>query len=115
MRDAGKKVVMICDGNVNMVCDDVFAAGADGMRSESYTDWDPIMEKHPEKIYVGDGDNRILFDNNPAEIEKMVVEMAGRGKKYPGYFLSIGNHIPWNLGVECIDAYFAATEKHAGL
>lgn len=109
---AGKKVVMICDGNVDMVVDDVFACGADGMRTEPYTDWDAMMAAHPDKIYVGDGDNRILSTEDPVAIDRMTKKMAERGKKYPGYFMSIGNHLPYNLSPECIDLYFAASEKH---
>ena len=109
---AGKKVVLVCDGRVNMVAADVFACGADGMRTEPYTDWDAMMSAHPDKIYVGDGDNRIISTGNRDAIEKMTREMAERGKRYPGYFLSIGNHLPYNLDPKHIDMYFEASEKY---
>lgn len=112
LRDAGARVILICDGNLDQVADDIFACGADGLMSEPYTDWDRIARDHPDKIIMGDGDSRVLASNDPVAIERMVERMAALGRRQPGYFFCIGNHLPWDLPVSAIASYFAATENH---
>jgi len=111
LKQAGKKVVFICDGNLDLVADDIFACGADGLRSEPFTNWPEIARKHPDKVLVGDGDNRILSTGDREAIYSMVEEMTDWGKRYPGYFCDCGNHLPWNLPPEAIKHYFDASDK----
>lgn len=111
LKAAGKKVIFICDGDVTQIADDIFACGADGIRSEPYTNWRQIAKRHPDKVLVGDGDNRVLATNDPEAIANMVREMTEWGKCYPGYFLCCGNHLPWNLTPEAIEHYFDASER----
>lgn len=110
LKDSGKKVLFVCDGNINEVASDVFACGADGLISEPYTDWPAIAAKHPDKVFAGDGDNRVLASGDREAVFAMVKKMADWGKYYPGYFFCIGNHIPWNLPVEGVLAYYEAAE-----
>ncbi|MFH0965484.1 MAG: uroporphyrinogen decarboxylase family protein [Planctomycetota bacterium] len=111
LRANGTKVIFISDGNVDLVADDIFACGADGIRSEPYTDWRAMGRKHPDKAMIGDGDNRALMTNDRGAIRKMVKNMADFGKDLPGYFFGIGNHIPWNVPVEAVQAYFEASQE----
>ncbi len=111
-RATGKKVIFICDGNTTPVADEVFACGADGLHSEAYTDWQTVARKHPDRILLGDGDNRVLMTNDRDAIFDMVREMADLGRELPGYFFCVGNHLPWNLSVESIQAYFDASEQY---
>lgn len=112
LKAAGKKVIFICDGNVTQVSDDIFACGADGIRSEPFTDWRAIAAKHPDKVVVGDGDNRVISSGNREAIFAMVGQMAAWGKRYPGYFFDCGNHLPWNLPPQGIRDYFDASDKY---
>ncbi len=112
LHPAGIKVVFISDGNLDDVADDIFACGADGIRSEPHTNWKAIAQKHPDKVLVGDGDNRVISSGDREAIYQMVREMTDWGKRYPGYFYCIGNHIPWNLPVEGIQAYFDASQEY---
>lgn len=111
LRAAGIKVVFISDGNMDDVADDIFACGADGIRSEPYTNWETIARNHPDKVLVGDGDNRIVSSGNREAIYEMVRKMTAMGRQYPGYFYCVGNHLPWNLPVEGIAAYFDASAE----
>jgi uroporphyrinogen-III decarboxylase len=110
LRNAGIKVIFMCDGNVDQVADDVIACGADGIISEPYTNWPEIARKHPNVVLAGDGDNRILSTGDREAVHAMVKNMAEWGKRYPGYFFCIGNHIPWNLPAEGVKAYYEAAE-----
>ena len=111
LHEAGIVVIFVSDGNVDAVADDIFACGADGIRSEPYTNWPAIAAKHPDKVLVGDGDNRVISTGDPQAIREMVKRMTGWGKRYPGYFCSLGNLLPWNLPPEGLLSYFQASDE----
>jgi uroporphyrinogen-III decarboxylase len=54
---------------------------------------------------AGEGDNRVLYRNNPNEIEAMVRDMVATAELTGGYMMCIGNHIPWNVPPEAIKRY----------
>jgi hypothetical protein len=112
LREAGIKVLFMSDGNVDQVADDVFACGADGIISEPFTNWRAIAERYPDKVLMGDGDNRVIASGDRRAIYAMVQDMAAWGKHYPGYFFCVGNHLPWNLPAEGIQYYFEASERY---
>jgi len=108
-----KRIIFMSDGNVDQVADDVKACGADGFVSEPYTDWKAIARKHPEAVISGEGDNRILSRNNRKEIEAMVRSMVETAQMTGGYFMCIGNHIPWNVPAEAVKLYFDLSKELA--
>ena len=55
---------------------------------------------------AGDGDCRVLMQNDPVEIRQMVESMVETGKMSGGYMMCIGNHIPYNVPPEAIKLYF---------
>ncbi|HPP73754.1 MAG TPA: uroporphyrinogen decarboxylase family protein [Armatimonadota bacterium] len=112
LKDAGKTVFFVCDGNVDQVADDVIACGADGILSEPYTNWREYARKHPDKILMGDGDNRIIKTGDKDAIYKMVKEMADFGRDLPGYFFCVSNHITYDLPPEGVKHYFDAAELY---
>jgi hypothetical protein len=111
LKDAGKIVFFVCDGNVDQVADDVIACGADGILSEPYTNWKEYARKHPNKILMGDGDNRIIKTGDKDAIYKMVKEMADLGRDLPGYFFCVSNHITHDLPPDAVKYYFDAAEE----
>ena len=105
LRAAGKEVIFMVDGCVNAFVDDVMACGARGIISEPYTDYKSIARRYKDCFIAGEGDNRVLMRNNPAEIRAMVESMAETGKMSGGYMMCIGNHIPWNVPGEAVKRY----------
>ena len=106
LKNAGKRVTFMSDGRMDAYADDVMACGANGIISEPYTDYRTIARRHPDCFLAGEGDNRILSRNNPAEIRAMVQDMAVTGRMSRGYMMCIGNHIPWNVPGPAIKLYF---------
>ncbi|MFH1903814.1 MAG: uroporphyrinogen decarboxylase family protein [Candidatus Omnitrophota bacterium] len=105
LKAAGKEVIFMVDGCVDVYADDVFACGARGIISEPYTDYKAIARKHQNCFLAGEGDNRILSRNNPHEIRAMVKNMVETAKMTGGYMMCVGNHIPWNVSPEGIKCY----------
>ena len=115
MNSVGIKVIFMTDGNPNEIADDVFACGASGLISEPFGDYAAIAKRHPNKILAGQGDNRILQSMDREAIRKITREMCELGQREPGYFMCIGNHIPWNVPAEAIKWYFEFSEAYGVL
>ena len=105
LKAAGKEVLFMVDGCIDAYADDVFACGARGIISEPYTNYQAIARKHKDCFLAGEGDNRILYRNDPAAIKAMVRRMVGTARLTGGYMMCIGNHIPWNAPPEAIKRY----------
>ncbi len=106
LKQAGKEVIFMVDGCVDAFVDDVMACGARGIISEPYTNYKAIARRYKDCFIAGEGDNRVLMRNNPAEIEAMVDSMVETGRMSGGYMMCIGNHIPWNVPGDAIKRYF---------
>ncbi len=105
VKGAGKEVLFMVDGCIDAYADDVFACGARGIITEPYTDFRAIARKHKDCFLAGEGDNRVLYRNDPAEIEAMVRRMVETAQMTGGYMMCIGNHIPWNVPPPAIKRY----------
>jgi hypothetical protein len=113
VRAAGKEVIFMVDGCVDAFADDVMACGARGIISEPYTDYKAIARKHKDCFIAGEGDNRVLMRNDPAEIRAMVESMAETGRMSGGYMMCIGNHLPFNVPGEGIKRYLELSRELA--
>ncbi len=111
LRDSGKVVFFVSDGNIDAVVDDVIACGVDGCLSEVFTNWKEYKRKHPNKVLIGGGDNQIIKTGDKALIEKMVAEMTELGKDMPGYFYCVGNHITYDMPVDGVKYYLDAADR----
>lgn len=107
LNDAGIVPIFMSDGCMNAYADDVIACGAKGIYTEPYTDFKTIARKHGDTniVLAGEGDCRILARNNPEEIRRMVDSMVETSRMTTGYFMGIGNHIPWNTPPEAVKCY----------
>ncbi len=106
LKRSGKEVLFMVDGCVDAFVADVMACGARGIISEPYTHYKPIARRYPNCFLAGEGDNRVLMRNNPAEIRAMVETMVETGRMSGGYMMCIGNHIPWNVPADAVRRYF---------
>ncbi|MHB1294659.1 MAG: uroporphyrinogen decarboxylase family protein [Anaerolineae bacterium] len=105
VKAAGKEIIFMADGCMDAYADDVLACGARGIISEPYTDYKAIARRHQDVFLAGEGDNRVLYRNQPEEIEAMVRSMMATAHLTGGYCLCIGNHIPWNVPPQGIQRY----------
>ncbi len=101
LREAGKKIMFTCDGNFTEFIDDIAACGVDGFVMEPTTQMEKIAERYGKThSFVGNADTRILLNGTKDEIYAEVKRCMDIGKKCPGFFMAVGNHIPANTPVE---------------
>lgn len=113
VKAAGKEVIFMVDGCIDQYADDIFACGARGIITEPYTDFKTIARKHSDCFLAGEGDNRVLVQNDPDEIRAMVLGMIETARITGGYMMCIGNHIPWNVPPEGIKRYLDLSAQMA--
>ena len=113
LRAAGIRPYSVADGKADVYVDDLIRCGSTGLISEPYCDYKAMAKKYPDMMMAGEGDNRILTYGTKDDIRKMVERMVETGKMCGGYFMCIGNHIPWNVPGESLKYYFDYSDKLA--
>ncbi|MDR1061228.1 MAG: uroporphyrinogen decarboxylase family protein [Clostridiales bacterium] len=111
LRESGKKIIYTSDGNFTEFIDDVVASGVHGLVMEPTTDMARVAEKYGKThVFVGNADTRILLSGTKDDIRNEVRRCMDIGKKCPGFFMAVGNHIPANTPVENALCYNEAYE-----
>jgi len=60
-----------------------------------------VAEKYGRThVFIGNADTRILLSGSKEQIRAEVERCMHIGKKCPGFFLAVGNHIPPNTPVD---------------
>jgi hypothetical protein len=101
LHDAKKKIIYTSDGNYTEFIDDIAGTGVNGFVLEPLTDMEYVAGKYGRThVIVGNADTRILEYGTKQEIRAEVQRCMEIGKKCPGFFLAVGNHIPSSVPVE---------------
>lgn len=101
LKEAGKKVVFTSDGNWTPFFEDVVATGVDMVVMEPCADMALFAERFGDRCgFVGNADCRVLLSGSRAEIRQEVQRCLTLGRKYAGFILAVGNHIPPNTPVD---------------
>ncbi|MCD6220361.1 hypothetical protein J7K43_08275, partial [Candidatus Calescamantes bacterium] len=98
---SGKKLIFTSDGDYTIFFDDIVKAGANMLVMEPYCDMKGFAEKYGKICgFVGNADTRVLLYGTKEDIYKEVKRCMDIGKKYPGFIMAVGNHIPPNTPVD---------------
>jgi uroporphyrinogen-III decarboxylase len=112
LKDNGIKVLFCSDGTYNEFIDDIADSGADGFIMEPTTDMQLVAEKYGKThVFVGNADCRILTFGTKDDIKKEVQRCMDIGKKYNGFIMAVGNHIPSNVPIDNVRYYFDSVDK----
>lgn len=99
--EKGKIICFTSDGNFSAFTDDIVATGVNALIMEPLTDMQYIADRYGKQIaFVGNADTRILLSGSKEDIYNEVKRCMDIGKKYPGFIMAIGNHIPANTPVD---------------
>ena len=112
LREAGKKIMFTSDGDFTEFIDDIANCGINGFILEPVTDMKQIAEKYgTTHVIIGNADTRILLRGSKEDIFNEVKRCMDIGKKLPGFFMAVGNHIPANTPLENALYYNEVYEK----
>jgi hypothetical protein len=111
--EAGIKLLFCSDGNFTEYLDDLAEAGVQGFILEPLTSLETIVERYGQThVIIGNIDSRILQTGTPEAIRREVKRCADLGRDCPGYFFSVGNHIPYVVPIPSIVCYLEACEEY---
>ncbi|MCL1793803.1 MAG: uroporphyrinogen decarboxylase family protein [Oscillospiraceae bacterium] len=97
----GKKIIFTSDGDFTEFIDDLAGCGVDCFCMEPLTDMGYIAEKYGKThSFIGNADTRVLLYGSKEDIYGEVKRCMDIGKKYPGFVMAVGNHIPANTPVD---------------
>ena len=101
LHEAGKLIMYTSDGNYTEFIDDIASCGVNSFVLEPSTDMGYIAEKYGKThSFVGNADTRILLHGDRDDIYREVKRCMDIGKKYPGFIMAVGNHIPANTPID---------------
>ncbi len=115
LREAGKIVLFTSDGTFTKFVNDL-APIFNGFVMEPTTDMGYIAERYGKThSFVGNADTRVLLYGTKDDIYAEVKRCMDIGKKYNGFFMAVGNHIPANTPVDaCLwynEAYMSMCKR----
>ncbi len=109
---SGKKLIYTSDGNFTEFIDDIAKCNVHGFVMEPTTDMQYIADKYGKThSFVGNADTRILLNGTKDDIYNEVKRCMDIGKKYPGFIMAVGNHIPANTPLDNALWYNECYEK----
>jgi len=112
IRQNKKIIVYTSDGDYTEFIDDIAGCGVNCFVMEPMTDMAYFAEKYGKThSFIGNADTRILLSGSRDDIYNEVKRCMDIGKKCPGYFMAVGNHIPANTPVDNALFYNDAYEK----
>ena len=110
--DSKKKIMYTSDGDYTQFIDDIADCGVNGFVMEPLTDMQYIADKYGKThSFIGNVDTRVLLSGTKEDIYAEVKRCMDIGKKYPGFFMAVGNHIPPNTPVDNALYYNEIYEK----
>jgi hypothetical protein len=110
--ESGKKILFTSDGDYTMFLDDIVGCGPHGFFFEPLSDMAAFAERYGRThAFVGNADTRILLSGSRDDIRREVKRCLDIGRKYPGFLMAVGNHIPPNTPVENALYYNACYEE----
>lgn len=110
--EANKIITYTSDGDYTQFIDDIVECGVNGFVIEPLTDMEYIAEKYGETHhFIGNAETRVLLFGTKEDIENEVKRCMDIGKKCPGFFMAVGNHIPSNTPVDNALWYNECYEK----
>lgn len=109
IKEAGKKVIFVADGNMEHFLEKLKETGIDGVMLENpATPFDSIIDAFGDGIVIGGMDTSLLTFGSPGEIREAVFRIHEQTKDLPGFALSSPGGIHGNVPFENGAAYFNA-------
>jgi hypothetical protein len=112
VKERGKQIIFVADGNMNEFLLPLRRSGVDGVMLENpATDFDRILDVFSDKIVIGGIETGVLMHGTAEQVRTHVLEVDERTRGVPGFVMSTPGGIHGNLPPENLVAYFDARVK----
>jgi hypothetical protein len=107
IKKAGKKIIFVADGNMELFLKTLVELGVDGVMFENpATNFDLILKYFNDKIIIGGVETNILANGTPDLIKKHVMKIYEKTKDLPGFVMSTPGSITGDIPIQNLEAYF---------
>lgn len=103
--DAGVPILFTSDGDCSEFVDDIFEAGADGLNFEYLVDLEPLVERHSDRLLVGNLPSQLIADGPVEKIRDEVERTVAVGSRARRFVVNIGGQLTHDIPVEHLRAY----------
>ena len=110
-KEAGVPIIFTSDGDCSCFVDDIFQAGADGLNFEYLVSLRDLVERHGDKILVGNLSSDVIARGPLERIEREVRECIEVGKHAPRFVMNVGGGLTHDMPVGNLEAYLAIRKK----
>ena len=109
IKDRGKKVIFVADGNMDCFLANLKASGVDGVMLENpATNFDRILDVFGDGIIICGMDTTLLTFGTPLEISAAVDLISRKTRGIPGFALCSPGGLHNNIPIENLIAYYDA-------
>lgn len=105
LKRAGIPIIFTSDGDCSVFVDDIFRAGADGLNFEYLVDLRGLVERHPDKILIGNIHSDVIAHRSPEEIAQATRACVEIGARAPRFVVNIGGGITHDMSPQSLEAY----------
>lgn len=111
---AGKKIVFVCDGNMDAFLERLLELPIDGLMFENpATPFERVLDTWGKagRGFIGGIATEILTNHPPEEVRAHTLEVIEKGRRYPGFMISSCGGLHGNIPIDNMLAYFAARHE----
>lgn len=105
LKKAGVPLIFTSDGNCSCFVDDIFGAGADGLNFESTVSLRDLVERHGDKILIGNLNSDTIARGPIDKIEAEVRACIDVGRHAPRFVMNVGGGLTHDMPAEHLEAY----------
>ncbi len=110
-KQAGKKIILVADGNLTRFLPKLICSGVDGIMFESpATPLEAVIEHfgNPGQYFIGGISTTLLTFGSPDEVRRSVFRVAKQAGDLPGFAIASGGGLHGSIPIENLEAYFDA-------
>jgi len=111
LKDKRIPVIFTSDGNCSSFVDDIFAAGADGLNFEYLVSLRDLVERHGDKILIGNLSSATIARGPVERIESEVRECIEVGKHAPRFVMNVSGGLTHDMPIGHLEAYLRLRSK----
>ena len=104
-KEKGIPLIFTSDGNCSCFVDDIFGSGADGLNFEYLVSLRDLVERHGDKILIGNLCSEVIASGPVERIEAEVRQCVETGKHAPRFVMNVGGGLTHDMSVEHLEAY----------
>ncbi len=102
---AGIPLIFTSDGDCTAFVEDIFKAGADGLNFEYLVDLEKLVERHGDKILIGNINSGVVGHGSTREIEEATRRCVEIGSRAPRFVANIGGGITHDMTPAALETY----------